>query len=76
MNGRVVYRRTPMGQDLYDLVVLIKKAPRRQGPRREAAIAHIADLVRFFRKRWRKDPFKLIEWLAEADNPKQRRGAR
>lgn len=61
----VVFERTAMGQDLYDLIQLIKKIPIRKGRKREAAITHIAKFCEAFKEQWGRDPLVLMAILVD-----------
>ena len=58
----IVYGRTPMGQDLYDLTQKIKALPPK-GRARAREIVNISNFADAFQRRWKRDPFEQIKWL-------------
>lgn len=65
MSRDIVFTRTAMGQDIYDLIQLIKHIPIKRGPKRDAAIDHIAEVCEIFKELHGRDPFDLLTVLTE-----------
>lgn len=65
MSNKVVYARTPLGQELYDLMQLIKLLPKHDGEARQQQLTRVVDQWKAFEDKWHRDPGDLIAWLCE-----------